>query len=71
MKMYNSDDYKRHINNKIRIELSNIKRRPNDSKPIICMFIKIKWISQTWLPLRKDGVRISGWSICVSSPVNH
>lgn len=42
MNMYNSDDYKRHINNKIRIELSNTKRRPNYSKPISFMFIKIK-----------------------------
>lgn len=67
--MYNSDDYKRHINNKIEIDLS--KRRPNYVKPIICMFMKIKWISQTWLPLRKDGVTISGCSICVSSPINH
>lgn len=36
--MYNSDDYKRHIINKIRIDLS--KRRPNYFKPIICMFMK-------------------------------
>lgn len=38
MNMYNSDDYKRHINNKIK--LSNTKRRPKYFKPIICMFIK-------------------------------
>lgn len=29
MKMYNFDDYKKYINNKIRIEFSNIKRRIN------------------------------------------
>lgn len=40
--MYNFDDYKRYINNKIRIEFSNIKRRLNYFKFIICMLIKIK-----------------------------